>query len=60
MSALMLMSANNTMELGRDCLMLELAMRQPVHLGLLVSACEPFKPYFIKEDLAAGLARDYA
>ena len=48
------------MALGRDCLMLELAMREPVHMGLLVSACEPFKPYFIKEDLAAGLARDYA
>ena len=31
-----------------------------VHLGLLVSACEPFKLYFIKEDLAAGLACDYA
>ena len=28
------------MALGRDCLMLELAMREPVHMGLLVSACE--------------------
>ena len=28
------------MALGRDCLMLELAMREPVQMGLLVSACE--------------------
>ena len=34
------MSLTNTMALGRDCLMLELAMREPVHMGLLVSACE--------------------
>ena len=44
------------MALGRDCVMQELAMREPVHMGLLVSACEPFKPYFIKEDFAAGSA----
>ena len=34
------MSLTNTMALGRDCLMLELAMREPVQMGLLVSACE--------------------
>ena len=28
------------MALGRDCFMLELAMREPVQMGLLVSACE--------------------
>ena len=28
------------MALGRDCFMLELAIREPVQMGLLVSACE--------------------
>ena len=34
------MSLTITMALGRDCFMLELAMREPVQMGLLVSACE--------------------
>ena len=39
-TALILMSLTITMALGRDCFMLELAMREPVQMGLLVSACE--------------------
>ena len=34
------MSLTITMALGRDCFMLELAIREPVQMGLLVSACE--------------------